>query len=50
MKNVHIHRERDRQTEVWDRIGVGGGEANKRKKPKETCRHYVGNGVDLGGK
>ena len=30
-----------------DRIGEGGGEANKRKKPHNTCRRCVGNERDL---
>ena len=33
-----------------DRIGEGGGEAKKLKKPHKTCRHHVGNGGDLGRK
>ena len=33
-----------------DRIGEGGGEAKKRKKPLISCRHHVGNEGDLGGK
>ena len=31
-----------------DRIGQGGGEAKKRKKPHKSCRRDVGNGGDLG--
>ena len=31
-----------------DRIGEGGREAKKRKKPHKTCRRHVGNGGDLG--
>ena len=33
-----------------DRIGEGGREAKKRKKPHKSCRRHVGNGGDLGGK
>ena len=33
-----------------DRIGEGGSEAKKRKKPQNSCRRHVGNGGDLGGK
>ena len=33
-----------------DRIGEGGGNAKKRKKPHKSCRRHVGNGGDLGGK
>ena len=33
-----------------DRIGEGGGEAKKCKKPHKSCRRHVGNGGDLGGK
>ena len=33
-----------------DRIGEGGREAKKRKKPQNSCRRNVGNGGDLGGK
>ena len=33
-----------------DRIGEGGREAKKRKKPENSCRRHVGNGGDLGGK
>ena len=32
------------------RIGEGGREAKKRKKPQNSCRRQVGNGGDLGGK
>ena len=32
-----------------DRIGEGGGDAKKRKKPHESCRRDVGNEGDLGG-
>ena len=35
--------------EVRDRIGEGGGESKKRKKPHKSCRRNVGNGADLGG-
>ena len=31
-----------------ERIGEGGGEAKKRKKPHNICRRHVGNGADLG--
>ena len=33
-----------------DRIGEGGREAKKRKKPHKSCRRPMGNGGDLGGK
>ena len=33
-----------------DKIGEGGREAKKRKKPQKSCRRHVGNGGDLGGK
>ena len=33
-----------------DRIGEGGREAKKRKKPQNSCRRHAGNGGDLGGK
>ena len=33
-----------------DRIGEGGREAKKRKKPQNSCRRHMGNGRDLGGK
>ena len=33
-----------------DRIGEGGREAKKRKKPQNSCIRHVGNGGDLGGK
>ena len=32
------------------RIGEGGREAKKRKKPQNSCRHRAGNGGDTGGK
>ena len=33
-----------------DRIGEGGREAKKRKKPQNSCRRHVGNRGDLDGK
>ena len=33
-----------------DRIGEGGIEAKKRKKPQNSCRRRAGNGGDTGGK
>ena len=33
-----------------DRIGEGGREAKKRKKPQNSCRRHARNGGDLGGK
>ena len=33
-----------------DRIGDGGREAKKRKKPQNSCRRHAGSGVDLGGR
>ena len=32
------------------RIGEGGREAKKRKKPQNSCRRRAGNGGDMGGK
>ena len=32
------------------RIGEGGREAKKRKKPQNSCRRHAGNGEDTGGK
>ena len=33
-----------------NRIGEGGTEAKKRKKPQNSCRRHAGNGGDTGGK
>ena len=33
-----------------DKIGEGGREAKKRKKPQQSCRRHAGNGRDTGGK
>ena len=33
-----------------NRIGKGGSEAKKRKKPQNSCRRRAGNGGDMGGK
>ena len=33
-----------------DRIGEGGREAKKRKKPQNSCKRHVGNGGDLSGR
>ena len=33
-----------------NKIGEGGREVKKRKKPHKNCRRHVGNGGDLGGK
>ena len=33
-----------------NRIGEGGREAKKRKKPQNSCRRHAGNGGDTGGK
>ena len=33
-----------------NRIGEGGREAKKRKKPQNSCRRHAGNGGDMGGK
>ena len=33
-----------------DRIGEGGREVKKHKKPQNSCRRHVGNGGDLVGK
>ena len=40
----------DNGNENEDRIGEGGREAKKRKKPQNSCRRQVGNVGDLGGK
>ena len=40
----------DEDNENEDRIGEGGREAKKRKKPQNSCRLHVGNEGDLGGK
>ena len=42
-------RTRAQGREARDRIGEGGGEAKKRKKPHKSCRRDVGNGGDMGG-
>ena len=41
---------RDEDNGNEDRIEESGREAKKRKKPHKSCRRYVGNGGDLGGK
>ena len=46
--NVDGNRDEDNGNE--DRIGEGGREAKKRKKPHKSCRRHVGNGGDIGGK
>ena len=33
-----------------NRMGEGGREAKKRKKPQNSCRRRAGNGGDMGGK
>ena len=33
-----------------NRIGEGGREVKKRKKPQNSCRRHAGNGGDTGGK
>ena len=33
-----------------NRIGEGGREAKRRKKPQNSCRRRTGNGGDMGGK
>ena len=35
---------------IGSRIGEGGREAKKRKKPQNSCRRRAGNGGDIGGK
>ena len=40
----------DNGNRTEDRIGEGGREAKKREKPQNSCRRYVGNGGDLGGR
>ena len=35
---------------IGNRIGEGGREAKKRKKPQNICRRRAGNGGDMGGK
>ena len=44
--NTHAHKPHHAR----DRIGEGGEEAKKRKKPQEIYRRDVENGGDLGGK
>ena len=41
---------RDEDNVNEDRIGEGGREAKKRKKPQNSCRRHVGNGGNLDGK
>ena len=40
----------DDDNENENRIGEGGREAKKRKKPQNSCRRRAGNGGDMGGK
>ena len=40
----------DNGNRTEDRIGEGGREAKKRKKPQNSCRCHVGNEGDLGGR
>ena len=40
----------DGDNENENRIGEGGREAKKRKKPQNSCRRRAGNGGDMGGK
>ena len=42
--NTHTH------AHTENRIGEGGREAKKRKKPQNSCRRRAGNGGDTGGK
>ena len=44
------NKEEDDGSRNEDRIGEGGREAKKRKKPQNSCRRHVGNGGDLGGR
>ena len=41
--NTHTH------TQTHNRIGEGGREAKRRKKPQNSCRRRAGNGGDMGG-
>ena len=43
-------RNRDDDNGNENRIGEGGREAKKRKKPQNSCRRRAGNGGDTGGK
>ena len=45
-----MRRTRAQEQEAKDRIGEGGGEAKKSKKPQKSYRRDVENGGDLGGK
>ena len=52
LKNTHTHTHEDSSGDGngdEDRIGQGGREAKKRKKPQNSCRRHAGNGGDLGG-
>ena len=40
----------DDDSGIENRIGEGGREAKKRKKPQNSCRRRAGNGGDMGGK
>ena len=44
------NRDEDNGNGNEDRIGEGGREAKKRKKPQKSCRRHVENGGDLGRK
>ena len=47
-KQAHTHTHDDNG--IKNRIGEGGREAKKRKKPQNSCRRRAGNGGDMGGK
>ena len=50
---IHTYIQTDRHTDDngnENRIGEGGREAKKRKKPQNSCRRRAGNGGDMGGK
>ena len=48
--NKYTHTYTHTHTRNENRIGEGGKEAKKRKKPKNSCRRRAGNGGDTGGK
>ena len=51
--NTHTHTQFNKYTHIHrneNRIGEGGREVKKRKKPQNSCRRRAGNGGDMGGK
>ena len=47
--NTHTHTH-THDNGIENKIGKGGREAKKRKKPQNSCRRRAGNGGDMGGK